>query len=69
MILLTNAQGIVGCNMYGCRLRNKETGKEFSLWFDDPEEMELHIKLYSREVYEIVEYLHEQQELIFDIDK
>ena len=55
--------------MHGCRLRNKETGKEFALWFDDPEEMELHIKLYSREVYEIVEYLHEQQELIFDIDK
>lgn len=53
--------------LYGVVLENKQTGKTIELWFDDPEQMDKQISIFSRDMYRVKEYLHEQQELIFDI--
>lgn len=67
-----NAQEIAECEkmsekLYGVVLENKQSGKTIELWFDDPEQMDKQISIFSRDMYRIKEYLHEQQELIFDI--
>lgn len=54
-------------NVYGVIMENINTGKTFELFFDDPELMEIHIKVYDKKNYKIKEYLHEQQSLMFDI--
>lgn len=54
-------------NAWGVVLEHKENLKTLQLWFDDPDEMERHIKVFAKDKWRIKEYLNEQQALIFDI--
>jgi hypothetical protein len=53
--------------MYGVRIKRKSSEHVMTFWFENPEEMERQINMFHPDEFEIDEYLHEQQELIFDI--
>jgi len=53
--------------MYGVRIKSKSTGHTMDFWYDDPEQRERQVKLFDSNMYEIDEYLDEQQTLVLDI--
>jgi hypothetical protein len=53
--------------MYGVRIKSKSTGHKMDFWYDDPEQRERQVKLFDSNMYEIDEYLDEQQTLVLDI--
>ena len=53
--------------MYGVRIKSKSTGHTMYFWYDDPEQRERQVKLFDSNMYEIEEYLDEQQTLMLDI--
>jgi hypothetical protein len=53
--------------MYGVRIKSKSTGHTMDFWYDDPEQRERQVKLFDSNMYEIDEYLDEQQTLMLDI--
>ena len=55
-------------NAWGVVLEHKENLNTLQFWFDDPEEMERHVKVFAADKWRIKEYLNEQTSLIFDIE-
>jgi hypothetical protein len=53
--------------MYGVRIKSKSTGHKMDFWYDDPEQRERQVKLFDSNMYDIEEYLDEQQTLVLDI--
>lgn len=52
----------------GVILLNKTNGNKLELWFEDEQEMNLHLAIYDKNVYEVHEYISDQQMMIFDDD-
>ena len=60
-------RGDLMIGLHGMRIRNKDTGKQMEFWYDRVEDRDRNLKMFHRDMFELVELMGEQQELAFDI--
>ena len=53
--------------IYGIKLKHKESGRITENWFSKIELRDEWLKMYSSDSFELLEYMNEQQEFNFDI--
>lgn len=52
--------------MYGVKIRVKDNDHVMTFWFDSIEARDTQLNFYSKDAYEIEEFLGDQMELILD---
>lgn len=51
---------------FGFRIRNKETNREMDFFYDRAEDRDRNLKMFHRDMFDLVELIGEQQEFLFD---